>query len=69
MMQERRDFLKGIAWMGATAMAAGCLSEGRKLCDSTGAPMHGKGIYAAPPMWGVAGHDVLKYNNAHLRSF
>lgn len=28
-----------------------------------------KGIYAAPPMWGVAGHDVLKYNNAHLRSF
>ena len=28
-------------------MAAGCLSEGKKICDSTGAPMHG---FAVPPI-------------------
>lgn len=38
---DRREFLTGAAWMGATAIAAGCMSAGRKLCDSTGAPMHG----------------------------
>ena len=37
----RREFLKGAAWMGAAAMAAGCMSGGKKLCDSAGAPMHG----------------------------
>jgi hypothetical protein len=46
-MENRREFLKGAAWMGAAAMAAGCMSSGRKICDSTGAPMHG---FAVPPM-------------------
>lgn len=41
MEANRREFLKGTAWMGAAAMAAGCMSAGRKMCDSTGAPMHG----------------------------
>ena len=40
-MTDRREFLKGTAWMGAAAMAAGCMSAGKKLCDSAGAPMHG----------------------------
>ena len=44
---SRREFLKGTAWMGAAAMAAGCMSAGKKICDSTGAPMHG---FAVPPM-------------------
>ena len=43
----RREFLKGAAWMGAAAMAAGCMSGGKKLCDSAGAPMHG---FTVPPM-------------------
>lgn len=47
MEQNRREFLKGAAWMDATAMAAGCMSVGKKICDSTGAPMHG---FAVPPM-------------------
>jgi len=47
MNTNRREFLKTTAWMGAAAMAAGCLSEGRKLCDSSGAPMHG---FTVPPM-------------------
>ena len=46
-MNTRRDFLKGAAWMGAAAMAAGCMSAGKKICDSTGAPMHG---FRVPPM-------------------
>ena len=46
-MNSRREFLKGTAWMGAAAMAAGCMSAGRKICDSTGAPMHG---FTVPPM-------------------
>ena len=45
--QSRRDFLKGTAWMGAAAMAAGCMSAGRKFCNSEGAPMHG---FTVPPM-------------------
>ena len=47
MTTNRREFLKGTAWMGATAIAAGCMSAGKKLCDSTGAPMHG---FTVPPM-------------------
>ena len=47
MEANRREFLKGAAWMGAAAMAAGCMSDGRKICDSTGAPMHG---FTVPPM-------------------
>lgn len=27
----RREFLKGAAWMGAAAMAAGCISKGNAL--------------------------------------
>ena len=46
-MNDRREFLKGAAWMGAAAMAAGCISAGKKICDSTGAPMHG---FTVPPM-------------------
>ena len=41
MNQDRREFLKGAAWMGVAAAAAGCIGSGRKLCDSSGAPMHG----------------------------
>ena len=39
---DRRDFLKGSAWMGAAAMAAGCMSDPLKFCDGVcGAPMQG----------------------------
>ena len=38
---DRREFLTGTAWMGAAAMAAGCMSAGNKLCNSAGASMHG----------------------------
>ena len=31
---NRREFLKGTAWMGAAAVAAGCLSEGMRLASS-----------------------------------
>ena len=47
MEQNRRDFLKGTAWMGLAAMAAGCMSKGMKLTDGCGAPMQG---YADKPM-------------------
>ncbi len=42
-MQEtsRRNFLKGTAWMGAMAFAAGCTSTGFKLTSTAGAPMQG----------------------------
>ena len=46
-MNNRREFLKGTAWMGMAAMAAGCIGAGRKICDSAGAPMHG---FTVPPM-------------------
>ena len=44
MERSRREFLKGTAWMGAAAMAAGCISKGSALCgigNGAGAPMHG----------------------------
>ena len=44
---NRRDFLKGTAWMGATALAAGCVSGGRRLSWPSGAPMQG---FRAKPM-------------------
>ena len=31
MNNTRRDFLKGTAWMGVTAMAAGCMSGALKI--------------------------------------
>ncbi len=43
MNTDRREFLKGTAWMGAAAVAAGCVSDGMKLCE--GGLMQG---YAAP---------------------
>jgi len=44
MAQSRREFLKGAAWMGAAAMAAGCMSKGsigsiRNIGGGEGAPM------------------------------
>ena len=44
MEQNRREFLTGAAWMGAAAMAAGCMSKGSAMCGlggGAGAPMHG----------------------------
>lgn len=37
----RREFLKGAAWMGAAAMAAGCISKGNALGFGKGGSMHG----------------------------
>ena len=31
MVQDRREFLKGTAWMGAAAVAAGCMSDKLRL--------------------------------------
>ena len=45
MESNRRDFLKGMAWMGAAAMAAGC-NTGR-VATGLGAPMQ---AFAAPPL-------------------
>ena len=47
MNQNRREFLKGTAWMGAAAMAAGCMGAGGKLTGGSGAPMQG---FAVPPL-------------------
>ena len=43
MNNTRRDFLMGTAWMGAAALAAGCVSDGLKL--TSGGTMQG---FAAP---------------------
>ena len=45
MKSNRRDFLKGTAWMGAAAVAAGCMSDGLRL-SSGGAPMKGFSVPA-----------------------
>ena len=45
MSVNRRDFIRGTAWMGAAAVAAGCASEGMKICS--GGPMQG---FAAPAL-------------------
>lgn len=34
MQSSRREFLKGTAWMGATAALAGCVSQASKLCGA-----------------------------------
>ena len=47
---NRREFLKGAAWMGAAAMAAGCMSRAAGIGGiggGEGAPMHG---FRVPPM-------------------
>ena len=47
-MQNRRGFLKGTAWMGAAAVAAGCMGRQLKIAGCTsGAPMQG---YADKPL-------------------
>ena len=45
--QSRREFLKGTAWMGAVAFAAGCTPSRFSLCGASGAPMQ---TFAAPPL-------------------
>ena len=40
MEQNRREFLKGTAWMGLAA-AAGCMSSDMKITAGCGAPMQG----------------------------
>ena len=47
MDNTRREFLKGTAWMGAAALAAGCLSEKNALGFGAGGSMHG---FTVPPM-------------------
>ena len=44
---DRRGFLKGAAWMGAVAVAAGCVSEKSTLGFGKGGTMHG---FCVPPM-------------------
>ena len=41
MTTNRREFLKGTAWMGATAIAAGCMSDPLRIGGTIGAPMQG----------------------------
>ena len=41
MTTDRREFLKGTAWMGLAAAAAGCISKDLKLTPTCGAPMQG----------------------------
>ena len=45
MSQNRREFLRGTAWMGLAAAVAGCQMD--KVLSSAGAPMAG---FAAPPL-------------------
>ena len=44
---DRREFLRGTAWMGAVAMAAGCRSNDMSLGSGAGGSMHG---FAVKPM-------------------
>ena len=46
MDMNRRNFLKGTAWMGVAALAGGCLADGFRICGRDGS-MQG---FAAPPM-------------------
>ena len=41
MKQNRREFLMNTAWMGAAAMAAGCINKANAVSTGVGAPMHG----------------------------
>ena len=48
--RSRREFLAGTAWMGAAAMAAGCIGRRSAMCgigNGADAPMHG---FTVPPM-------------------
>lgn len=47
LQSNRRDFLKSTAWMGALAMAAGCVNDPLKMFAPCGAPMQG---FAMKPM-------------------
>jgi hypothetical protein len=44
---SRREFLRGTAWMGAAALAAGCTGNPLRMFGTCGAPMQG---FALPPM-------------------
>ena len=44
MEKTRREFLKGTAWMGAAAVAAGCMSDPLKVGGVAGAPMQGAAL-------------------------
>ena len=44
---NRRDFFRSTAWMGAMAMAAGCIGNRFKMFEPCGAPMQG---FALKPM-------------------
>jgi hypothetical protein len=46
---DRREFLKGTAWMGAAALAGGCMTDGFSLCGR-GGTMQG---FAAPALKNV----------------
>ena len=41
MEQNRREFLKGTAWMGAVALSAGFINKDNALNAGAGAPLHG----------------------------
>ena len=41
MEESRREFLTGTAWMGAAALASGCISKGNALGFGSGGLMHG----------------------------
>ena len=49
-MQNRRDFLKGIAFAGAASAAGGAAGGWWPFGGTAGSPMHG---YAAPFLIGV----------------
>ena len=47
MSQDRREFLKGTAWMGLAAMAAGCMGRGLKVAGVFGCVLAATGVFAA----------------------
>ena len=51
MDMNRRSFLKGTAWMGAAALAGGCMTDGFRLCG-VGGSMQG---FACAPLKKVRG--------------
>ena len=54
MNMDRRNFLKGTAWLGVAALAGGCMTDGFRLC--TGGSMQG---FACAPL-GIEGVDMAK---------
>ena len=54
MNQNRREFLTGAAWMGAAAMAAGCMSQKSAMCGLGG----GVGGYSLTKGMTPSGHKT-----------